>query len=130
MTRIVTLTLCNAPAEVGRMLDQFEAFAACNQISAAPAAEIALALDEVVFNVVNYAWTDARRQRSACPSASRIAASRLGWSMTAWRMTRPRARPRRFPASWRIGRSAVLGSISRARWSISWNTAVKTGSTV
>ena len=61
MTRIVTLTLCNAPAEVGRMLDQFEAFAACNQISAAPAAEIALALDEVVSNVVNYAWTDARR---------------------------------------------------------------------
>ena len=61
MTRIVTLILRNDPAETGRMLDQFEAFAACNQFSAAPAAEIALALDEVVSNVINYAWTDAQR---------------------------------------------------------------------
>jgi serine/threonine-protein kinase RsbW len=58
VTRSVTLTLHNDPAEISRMLDGFEAFAACNHISPAAAAEIALALDEAVSNVINYAWTD------------------------------------------------------------------------
>jgi len=54
----MTLTLHNDPAEISRMLDGFETFVISNNISTASAAEIALALDEVVSNVINYAWTD------------------------------------------------------------------------
>jgi anti-sigma regulatory factor (Ser/Thr protein kinase) len=58
VTRSVTLTLHNDLAEISRMLDGFEAFAACNHIPTAAVSEIALALDEVVSNVINYAWMD------------------------------------------------------------------------
>ena len=63
MAAILTLTLKNHASEIGRLVDLLEGFGAQAGLTDDATFKLTLALDEIVANVVRYAFTDEQEHR-------------------------------------------------------------------